>query len=198
MGSSGFKYKLTTSSRSNVLARVESGNITWSSGFASANLLKFEAKNSGGTEVEFKSSVSQHVDVFASLAASVGTISLPAGTYSEIEFKAELAPSGSDAALELTGEFTSGANTTTVVFTVNSPLEIKTEKNNVVINDNASYTALTTLNLATLTNGITQAMLNSATLTNGKIIISANSNTAIFNSMLANLDSCDEVEFDHD
>src|SRR5689334_16570142 len=85
-GSSGFKYKLTTANRSTVLARLQSGNITWASGFASANMLKFEAKNSGGTEVEFKNSVSQRVDVFASLAATVGNISLPAGTYSEIEF----------------------------------------------------------------------------------------------------------------
>jgi hypothetical protein len=197
-GSSGFKYKLTTSNRSNVVGRLAAGNITWSSGYGSANLLKFEAKNSSGTEVEYKSTVSQHIDVFTSLATSVGTIDLPQGTYSEIEFKAELAPAGSDAALELTGTFTSGANTTPVVFTVNSPLEIKTEKNNVVISDNASYTALTTLNLSLLTSGITEAMLTRATKTGGKIVISASSNTGIYNTMLANLDGCDEVEFNHD
>ena len=196
--SSGFKYKLTTSNRSNVVGRIDAGNITWTSGYATANLLKFEAKNSGGTEVEYKSNVSQQVDVFTSLATSIGTIDLPQGSYSEIEFKAELAPSGSNAALELTGTFTSGANSTAVLFTVSSPLEIKTEKNNVVISDNASYTALTTLNLTQLTSGITEAMLNSATKTSGKIIISASSNTGIYNAMLSNLDGCDEVEFNHD
>jgi hypothetical protein len=196
--SSGFKYKLTTSNRSNVVGRIDAGTITWTSGYATANMLKFEAKNSGGTEVEYKSSVSQHVDVFTSLAASIGNIDLPQGTYSEIEFKAELAPNGSNAALELTGSFTSGASSTAVLFTVNSPLEIKTEKNNVVISDNSSYTALTTLNLSQLTSGITEAMLNSATKTSGKIIISAGSNSGIYNAMLSNLDGCDEVEFDHD
>ena len=86
-GSSGFKYKLTTTNRSNIVGRLDAGNITWSSGYAFANLLKFEAKNSGGSEVEFKSSVSQHIDVFASLATAIGSINLPQGTYSEIEFK---------------------------------------------------------------------------------------------------------------
>jgi hypothetical protein len=197
-GSSGFKYKLTTTNRSNAVGRIDAGNITWTSGYATANMLKFEAKNSAGTEVEFKSTVAQHVDVFTSLASSIGNIDLPQGTYSEIEFKAELAPGGSNAALELTGTFTSGASTIPVVFTVNSSLEIKTEKNNVVISDNASYTALTTLNLSQLTSGITEAMLNSATKTNGKIIISAGSNNGIYNAMLSNLDGCDEVEFEHD
>lgn len=197
-GSSGFKYKLSTTNRSNIVGRVEAGNVTWSSGYGSANLLKFEAKNSGGTEVEYKTTVSQHIDVFTALATSIGIIDLPQGAYSEIEFKAELAPSGSDAALELTGTFTSGANTTPIVFSVSSPLEIKTEKNNVVISDNTSYSALTTLNLSQLTSGITETMLNNATKTNGKIVVSASSNTGIYNAMLANLDSCDQVDFEHD
>jgi hypothetical protein len=197
-GSSGFTYKLTTSNRASVVGRVEAGNISWSSGYGTSNLLKFEAKNGTGTEVEYKSSMAQRVDIFSSLAAAIGTINLPQGTYSEIEFKAELAPSGSDAALELNGTFTSGTIATPVVFTVSSPLEIKTERNNVVISDNASYTALTTLNLSQLTSGITEVMLNSATKTNGKIIISASTNTSIYNRMLSNLDSCDEVEFEHD
>ena len=122
----------------------------------------------------------------------------PAGTYSEIEFKGELAPNNPDAALELNGTFTSGASTTAVVFTVNSALEIKTEKNNVVISDNASYTALTTFDLSKLSTGITEAMMNAATRTGGKIVISSGSNTNLYNIMLANLDNCDEVEFDHD
>jgi hypothetical protein len=197
-GSSGFTYKLTTTNRVNAVGRVEAGNVSWSSGYASANLLKFEAKNGSGAEVEYKNGVSQHIDVFSSLATAIGSIDLPQGSYSEIEFKAELAPSGSDAALELTGVFSSGTSTTPIVFSVTGPLEIKTEKNNVVISDNASYTALTTLNLTQLTSGITEAMLNSATKTNGKIIISSSINTSIYNIMLSNLDNCDEVEFEHD
>ena len=194
---SSFQYKLTTTNRSNVVNRVVSGNIAWTSGYGSANQVKFEAKNSSAAQVEYKTSVTRRIDLFASLASVLGTITLPAGTYSEIEFKGELAPNNPDAALELNGTFTSGATSTAVVFTVNSALEIKTEKNNVVISDNASYTALTTFDLSKLTTGITEAMLNSATKTSGKIIISAGSNTNLYTIMLANLDNCDEVEFDH-
>jgi hypothetical protein len=195
---SSFKYKLTTTNRSTVVNRLETGNVTWTSGYGSANQVKFEAKNSSGTQVEYKTSVSQKIDLFASVATILGTITLPAGTYTEIEFKGELAPNAPDAALELNGTFTSGATTTPVVFSVASPVEIKTERNNVVISDNASYTALTTFDLSKLTTGITEAMLNSATKTSGKIIISASSNTNLFNIMLANLDNCDEVGFEHD
>jgi hypothetical protein len=195
---SSFKYKLTTTNRSNVVGRVESGNVTWISGYGSANQVKFEAKNSSGTEVEYKTSVSQKIDLFTSAATILGTVTLPPGAYSEIEFKGELAPNAPDAALELNGTFTSGAVTTPVVFTVNTSLEIKTEKNNVVISDNTSYSALTTFDLSKLTTGISEAMLNSAVKTGGKIIISASSNTNLYNMMLANLDNCDEVEFDHD
>ncbi len=197
-GTSSFKYKLATTNRSNVVGKTESGNVTWTSGYASANQVKFEAKNSSNVEVEYKSSTAQHIDLFSSLASVLGTITLPAGTYTEIEFKAELAPSGSDAAFELNGTFTSGAVTTPVVFTVNSAIEIKTERNNVVITDGASYSAIANLNMAMLTQGITEAMLNSATRTSGKILISSSSNSGLYAIMLANLDNCDEVEFDHD
>lgn len=195
---SSFKYKLTTANRSSVVGRIEAGNVVWTSGYASATEVKFEARKSDNTEIEYKSSVAQRIDLFSSLASVIGNITLPPGTYHEIEFKGELAPSGADAALELNGTFTSGATTTPIVFTVNTLLEIKTEKNNVVIADNASYSALTSLNLSLLTRGITEAMLNSATKTSGKIIISASSNANLYSIILANLDGCDEVEFDHD
>ena len=198
LDTSSFKYKLTTASRNNVVARVASGNVLWTSGYASANQIKFEAKKADNSEVEFKSTVSQRIDLFTTLAPVIGNILLPPGTYSEVEFKAELAASGSDAALELNGTFTSGITTTPVTFTAGSLLEIKTEQNSVVIDGGSGYSALTTLNLSTLTQGVTETMLNSATKTNGKIIISASSNTNLYNIILANLDSCDEVDFEHD
>ncbi len=77
-------------------------------------------------------------------------------------------------------------------------MEIETEKENVVITDNNSYTALTTLNLSLLTRGITESMLNSATRTNGTILISSTSNTNIYNIILKNLEDCDGIEFEDD
>jgi hypothetical protein len=195
-GTAGVKYQLQTTNRSAVIARTTTGNLSWTSGSAYATEVKFEAKKDS-KEVEFKSQSPQLIDLFVPLV-TLGTITLDPGTYSEVEFEVELTPSGSNSALELNGQYTSGTVTTPVKFTVISPLELKNEKNNVVVTDNNSYKALTTLNLSLITKGVTEAMLNSAVRTSGTILISSTSNANIYNIILANLHDSDEVEFDHD
>ena len=195
-GTAGVKYQLQTTNRSSVIARTTSGNILWTSGSAYATEVKFEAKKDNN-EVEFKSQTAQLIDIFLPVA-TLSTITLNPGTYSEVEFEVELNPSGSNPALELNGQYTSGPVTTPVKFTVNSPLELKNEKNNVVVTDNNSYKALTTLNLSLITTGVTETMLNNAVRTGGTILISSTSNSNIYNIILANLHDSDEVEFDHD
>ena len=195
-GTAGIIYQLQTTNRSSVIARTTSGNIVWTSGSAYATEVKFEAKKDNN-EVEFKSQTAQLIDIFLPVA-TLSTITLNPGTYSEVEFEVELNPNGNNPALELNGQYTSGLVTTPVKFTVNSPLELKNEKNNVVVTDNNSYKALTTLNLSLITTGVTETMLNSAVLTSGTILISSTSNANIYNIILANIHDSDEVEFDHD
>ena len=195
--SSHVKYQFQTTNRSSVIiASATSGNLEWTSGFGSATEIKFEAK-SNNQEAEFKSEVPQRIDLFSSVV-TLGNITLTPGTYSEVEFKVELNPTSTDPALELKGQYTDHGTTTPVIFRVNSPIEIKNEKSNVVITDNNGYRALTTLNLALLTNGVTASMLNNAVRTNGVILISSTSNSNIYNILLNNFDDSDEVEFDHD
>jgi len=193
---SGIKYKLQTTNRSSIVGRINAGNIQWTSGSGYATEIKFEAE-SNNREIEFKSQVPQRIDLFTGII-TLGNITLPPGMYDEVEFKVELNSSGSNSAFELLGQFTSGSNTTPVVFKVNSPLEIETERNNVVITDNNSYTALTTLNLSLLTRGVTESMLNSAARTNGTILISSSTNTNIYSIILNNLHESDGVEFEDD
>lgn len=193
---SGIKYQLQTTNRTAVIGRIAAGNIQWTSGFGYATEIEFEAE-SNNLEVEYKSQVPQRIDLFTGITA-LGNITLPAGTYEEVEFEIHLNSSGSNSALELNGQFTSGSTTTPVVFRVSSPLEIETEKNNVIITDNNSYTALTTLNLSLLTTGVTESMLNNATRINGTIILSSTSNANIYNIILNNLTNCDGVEFEDD
>lgn len=195
-GTPGIKYQLQTINHSSVIARTTAGNIQWTSGYGSATEIKFEAENNNH-EVEFKSQIPQRIDLFLPVTL-LGNVTLPPGTYSQVEFKVELNPTGTDAALELKGQYTSGGITTPIIFTVNAPLELKNEKSNVVIADNNSYKAITTLNLALLTTGVTEIMLNNAARTNGTIIISSTSNAGIYNIILNNLHDSDEVEFEHD
>lgn len=192
------QFQLSTVNRSaNINAPVAVSNIQWISGFAWANQVKLEAKTNS-KEIEFKATNTQRIDLFSSVAAAIGNISIPAGTYDEVEFKILLNPNGSDPALELKGQFTNAAGVVTpVIFRVNSLLEIKAEQNNITITDNLSTTALTTLDLSVLTNGVTQSLLNNASVSSGIIIISSSSNTSLYNIILANFQSHHEVEIRH-
>ena len=194
--SSGIEYQIKTTNTISTVNRVDAGSLQWTSGFASASQIKLEGKSSG-SEVEFKANNVQHVDLFASVAATLGNVTLPAGTYTEVEFKIELNPNGNDPALELDGTFTNSVGVAKpVVFKVNSLLEIKAEQNNVTV-DNSNTTALTTLDLSLLTGGISQALLNAATVTNGTIVISSSSNTNLYNIIIANFNLHHEAEIGH-
>ena len=195
-GSAALKFQVQTTNRISTIARVDAGDIQWTSGFGSATEIKFEAKMNGN-EVEQKSQTIQKLDLFSAIS-TLGNVTLAPGTYSEVEFKVELNPTSTDAAMELTGKYTSGGVTTPVVFRVSDALELKNEKNNVVVTDNSTYKAITTIDLSLITTGISQAMLNSAVKTNGTILITPAINSGIYTILLGNLHNSDEVEFEHD
>jgi hypothetical protein len=173
------------------------GSIQWTSGSAAATEVKLEAKKNG-SEIEFKSSLNQQVDLFASVLANMGNIVIPAATYTEVEFKITLNQNGANAAMELNGQYTSGTGVVTpVVFSLNSLFILKAEQSNVIVTGNNSITTLTTLDLSFVSNGITQAMMNSATITGGKIVISASSNVNLYNIITNNLLQFHHVDVTH-
>ncbi len=200
--SSSFSYQLKTSNRTtainktSVSARTEAASIQWTSGTASTLALKFEAKNSSG-EVEFKQNTQQQIDLFAA-SSVLGNITIPQGTYSEVEFKALLSPSGNNPALKLSGIFSTTTANLPVVFIMNTSTELKAEKNNVTVAAGTNYSALNTIDLSQLTRGISQADLNGAALTNGTIMISSSSNGNLYAIMVNNLNSHHgEAEVEH-
>jgi len=171
--------------------------ILWTSGTANATQVKLEAKQNA-SELEFKNSSAQQIDLFASVIASLGNITIPAGTYTEVEFKIALNQNGSSPSLSLNGQYTNASGTVIPVqFILNGLFELKAEQNNVTVTSNSSITALTTLDLSVISNGITQALLNAATLTSGKIVISAASNSNLYNIILNNLQSFHHVDVTH-
>ena len=191
------QFQLTTSNPAVVVNVVASGTITWTSGSAYATETKLEAKKSG-SQFEFKSSTAQTVNLFGSVLTSLGNISIPAGTYTEVEYKLTLNQNGAVPALELKGQYTNSIGAVTpVIFNINSLFLIKAEQSNVVVNAGTTISALTTLDLAFVSNGITQAMMNSATVSSGKITISASSNANIYNIMVNNLTQFHHVDVTH-
>jgi len=198
---SGINYELKTT---NTIATInqrtlnpQSGTLTWTSGFGSASLIKFEAKTNS-KEVEFKSKSLQRVDLFTAITGRLGSITLPAGNYNEVEFKIVFNKNSSDAALELNGQYSNAGINIPVVFKVDTELELKAEKENVIISDNNSYKALTTIDLSLLTKNITEAMLKNAQLTNRQLVISATSNANIYAIIVSTLNNLHSCEFEHD
>ena len=192
----GITYQLQTSNRSSIVGRVASGNIVWTSGFGNATQVKFEGKGPNG-EIEYKSSLQQRIDLFSGVS-TLGNVTLPAGTYQEVEFEVKLNPTATEPALSLSGTYASTGAAVPITFNISAPLELETELNNVTVLTNNSYNALTTLNLSLLTRGITQAMLDNAVKTNGVIVISSSSNVNLYTIIFDNLRDCDGMEFDED
>ncbi|CAN5172337.1 hypothetical protein BH09BAC6_BH09BAC6_32730 [soil metagenome] len=161
--------------------------ISWTTGTANVAKFKFEAKKAG-VETEIEARGLTNVNLFAIDQAFVGT-KVDTGTYSEIEFKLELAKSaGANIPLVLKGSFTNAAAVIVPVeLDVNEDLEIKTEINNVVIDNTTDLKTTFMLHLDKMFTGITSADLASATLTSGTLVISSTSNSALYNKIKANL-----------
>lgn len=195
---SGMQFQLAVTNPLVTVNKTEApGTILWTSGSAYATQVKLEAKQNG-SQVEFKTTTPQQIDLFASVATSLGNVTLPAGTYTEVEFKISVNTNGSVPSLQLDGNYTNASSQVIpITFSMSSLFILKAEQNNVVVTSNSSFVALTTLNLSLVSSGITQAMLNSATLTNGKIVIAASSNSNLYNIILNNLQQFHHVEVSH-
>lgn len=154
-------------------------NLQWTAGFANPSMVKFEAKQ-GGTEIEYKSTTDQQIDLMSSVALTFGNFTIPPGTYDEIELKIELDKRGSGPALQLSGQYSDGTTTLPVLVQIDENIEIKTELEDVTITDNSSFTAVTTIDLDLFTSNLTTAQILNATLTNGTLVISSHSNKALY------------------
>jgi len=194
--SSAITYQLTTSGTTSNLdrmdvsttGRTEGNAITWTGGYITCNEIRFSAKGHGrgdkddddNNKPEFKSKVILHINLFKTIA-TLGSITVPADIYNKIEFKIELSPSGDQAAFELTGFYIRNGVSVPITLRFDIPIELAFQlaaSDN--LNINTALTALNTLDLDQLLQGITQQMLNNAVLVNNTIIISSNSNVAMF------------------
>ncbi len=201
--STGVSYQLKTINHSSTITRaystgnlitssvgVQGGTIDWTSGYASAKEIKFEAEGSG-VHVKFQSETPQKIDLFSPLS-SLGNVVIPTGVYESAQFEIELLHTVTDAALELKGTY----NNTPVIFRIAGDFEIDAELPAITIKDGTNYTALTALNLANLTTGISGATLDAATRDgSGTIVISATTNASLYDAMLNNLQNSDAEDF---
>jgi len=112
---------------------------------------------------------------------------LPVGTYDAIELKIKLDKHAADPAMQLNGLVSNGGMSIPVIVQVDENLELKTEQRDITITNDETYIAVTTINLADVTEGITADMLLDARLTDGTIIISPGSNKDLYRVIVNNL-----------
>ena len=182
-----FQLKAATSA-------INGAGITWTAGTAGVANAKIEAKKNDSAAVEYKAEANMQVDLFGAIA--IANLSVPTGTFRSVEFQSELKVMTSKPSLHLEGTYTAGGVTTPVTFDVNTDITVKSKRDSIVISSaSATYTALTTVTLVTLTQDVTEADMKLADRANGKIVISATSSSNIYNKMLANLAKPQVIDF---
>ena len=163
-----------------------SAGLQWTSAFANPDVIVFQATQNN-VQVQLKSTNSQQIDLMSSLAVSFGNFVLPAGYYDKTSLKIDLDKNGTSPSMELNGQFTNGATSVPVTIDVTNSVELQTDQDSVTVTNDSTYDAITTIDLSSITAGITATMLLNAQLTNGTIMISQTSNHGLYEMVLDNL-----------
>lgn len=194
----GFTASISsTTSGSGLSVSINSNSsLTWTSGNMSVSEIDFEAE-SKNIEVEYELKQAFNVDLF-NLSPVLGSITLPDGTYEEVELKLVLKRSATTSIpLTLKGLYTDGSgNKIPVEFYFNEDFEAEVEAENVVVSGTNDYIGLINVQLNKFLTNVVSADLSGATKTNGTIVISATSNMDLYTKLKANLNVFADCDFE--
>lgn len=170
-------------------------SITWTSGSLYISEIDFEAE-SKNNEIEYELKQPVTVDLF-NLSPVQGSITIPDGTYDEVELKLELKKSASNIPLTLKGTYTdaNGAKIP-VEFYFNEDFEVEVEAEDLVVKGTNDYLGLINVQLNRFMTNVISADLSSATKTGGVIVISSTSNMNLYAKLKANLDDFADCDFE--
>jgi len=182
----GITYKIMmTQQDANLPVQWTSGNMTTSAILFNA----FQVRGNALFKVSYSTNTSQSVNLFSPTV--LGGIIIPSpGLDYDINFGVMLTNNNDNASnsFVLNGATTVNQEKIPVMFIVNQPLQLTgLIANNTFIDARQYYMASLLLNLDVLMNNINGNMLTQAAETNGTIIISANSNQNLYQTMFANL-----------
>ena len=199
-------YSLPVSEGTTKSAVAESPSITWDTVQMVVSVVKLEAElkslvtRRDSIEIEFKWKGPQLINLLDS-TLSFGNFMLQPGFYDEIELKiqGEKKDAQPSPVFYMSGKYTrAGGEITPVVLKVFSDMEFKTERESVEIADNnMNITSTIQLYLDELMAGISPEQLDDAGLTNGVLVISAESNISIYQSVLGKLKEDRHCEYKH-
>lgn len=189
--------------KDNQLKQMASGSLTFTDGYIAISRLEFEVEaENDSIEREFELQQNTIID-FATGATSpdISNITIPAGTYEEVEVEIELRENSEEPAIRLNGVFTSSDGVEHPIrFEFNSNESFEVEREGVIVleENQVAVTQITfdpILWFATITEA---DLANVTTDSEGVIVISTTQNTEIFDKVADGLDLASEVEMEDD
>lgn len=190
---SAITYRLIT------IQKLTPGILQWHTGYLATAAISIEGFQLAGNAIMrqyAESKAVQNVKLFTS--GNLGTLILPYGTYNGINCNLALNPGNSadNNVLFLSGNFMSSNGVEQIELIVAEPMDMTAQISSDVKTtlSNTQYTALLTLNLDGLMNGITTPMLDQAIVQNGVLLISANSNPNLYRLVVNNIKTSLRVE----
>ncbi|MES2873624.1 MAG: hypothetical protein V4708_07865 [Bacteroidota bacterium] len=170
-------------------------SITWTSGSLYISEIDFEAEK-GDKEIEFELKKGVSVDLF-NLSPLLGSITIPDGTYDEVELKLELKKSDVNMPLTLKGTYTdAGGAKIPVEFYFNEDFEMEVEAEDLIVDGSNDYLGLINVQLNKFMSNVITADLSGASKTGGVIVISSTSNANLYAKLKANLNAFAECDFE--
>jgi hypothetical protein len=193
-------YGLKSTSSTSALITLDSARML-------VSRIKFEAEIEGNQshhdslEIEYSWRGPRIVDLF-DLGSTIGTITLPAGTYDKISLSvsSERGDVNGEPLLYLSGTYTNAAGTLVpVALSVSDPISFKTVMlgDTITAGSFTDFTSTVDLYLDELFSQVDVSVLDNATLTNGVLLISADVNTELYRTILHNLGKDRHCRFEH-
>jgi hypothetical protein len=178
-------------------AAIDSESITWDSAHLVVSGIKFEAElksmvtGEDSIEMEYKWYGPEMVNLLNN-ELTMGNFVLQPGYYDEIELKVsgDQEDAGYDPVFYLSGTYTNNAGTTPIVVMVSRDVYFETEKENVeVTEEEIDFTSIIQLYLDELMVDVDVADLDAADLVDGVLLISSDSNTGIYQTVVDNFEN---------
>jgi hypothetical protein len=187
-------------------ATLVTPSFTWDACTMNVTQIEFQAEgkqdenSQGAYQVSYEWQGSKVINLLNS-ASVIGDITLDPGIYDQVELQihATKPQNSTSPVFYLAGNYTNANGTKIPVeITVNEDFQFGVEQQGKTLNGMYDYSALINLNLNLLMNGVLQAELDAAALTGGKMVISATSNSVLYQKIKTNILQCEDIQYDQD
>lgn len=188
----------TASASGQVVAPLSDGSITWTSGTLNVAKIQFSGKKEqSAVNIEYSN---LSVVNILSLGAAAGSVTLPAGTYTDVALKVNLVQSTDHVPLILKGTYkeANGGAAIPVEFQFNENIELKVTPPQIIIKGD-KYIANIGLGLNKLVTNLIASDFGQTVRTqpNNTILVTTTINRALYEKLRTNLSSAAKVEITH-